>query len=54
MARRIELALNRDRAGVLLVGDGDQVDARIARSPLRSLSPEVDLFELVSETRVVE
>ena len=31
-----------------------QVDARVAGAALRPLAPEVDLFELVSETRVVE
>lgn len=53
MARCVELALNRDGAGVLLVGDRDEVDASVTRAVLRPLSPQVDLFELVSETRVM-
>ena len=54
MARRVELALNRDGAGVLLVGDRNQVDACVTGAALRPLAPEVDLFELVSESSVME
>ena len=54
MARCVELALNRDGAGVLLVGDRDQVDACVTGAAPRPFAPEVDLFELVSETRVME
>ena len=54
MARRVELAQNRDRTRVLLVGDRDQVDARVTGAALRPLAPQIDLFELVSETRVME
>ena len=54
MARSVELALNRDRTGVLLVGDRDEVDASVTGAALRPLAPQVDLFELVRETRIME
>ena len=54
MARCVELTLNRDRTGVLLVGDRNQVDACVSGAALRPLSPQIDLFELVSETCVME
>ena len=50
----VELALNGDRACVLVDGDRHQVDARVARAALRPLAPQVDLLELVRETRVME
>ena len=54
MPQRVELALNRDRACVFVDRDRHQVDARIARAALRPLAPQVDLLELVRETRIVE
>ena len=54
MTQRVELALNRDRACVLVDGDRHQVNARVARTTLRPLTPQVDLLELVRETRIVE
>ena len=54
MARRVELTLNRDGTGVLLVGDRDQVDASVTGAARRPLAPQIDLFKLVSETRVME
>ena len=53
MARRVELTLNRDGASALLVGDSNQVNARVASAALRPVAPQIDLFELVSETRVM-
>ena len=54
MTQRVELALNRDRASVFVDRDRHQVNARVARATLRPLAPQVDLLELVRETRVVE
>ena len=54
VTQRVELALNRDRACAWVDGDRHQVDARITRAALRPLAPEVDLLELVRETRVME
>ena len=34
--------------------DSRQVDARVARAALGPLTPQVDILELVRETRVVE
>lgn len=54
MPQRVELALDRDRARVFVDRDRHQVDTRVARAALRPLGPQVDLLELVRETRVVE
>ena len=54
MPQRVELALDGDRARVFVDRDRHQVDARVARAALRPLAPQVDLLELVRETRVVE
>ena len=52
--QRVELALNRDRACVFVDRDRHQVNARVARTTLGPLTPQVDLLELVRETRIVE
>ena len=54
MPQRVELALNRDRACIFVDRDRHQVDAGVARAALGPLTPQVDLLELVRETRVVE
>ena len=54
MTQRVELALDGDRACVFVDRDRHQVDARVARTTLGPLTPQVDLLELVGETRVVE
>ena len=54
VTQRVELALNRDRACVFVDGDRHQVNTRVARAALRPLAPQVDLLELVCETRIVE
>ena len=54
VTQRVELALNRDRTLSVADGDRHQIDASVARAALRPLAPQVDLLELVRETRVME
>ena len=54
VTQRVELALDGDRACVFVDRDRHQVDTRVARATLGPLTPQVDLLELVRETRVVE
>ena len=54
VTQRVELALDGHRTLAVADRDRHQIDARVARATLGPLALQVDLLELVRETRVVE
>ena len=54
VTRGVELTLNRYQASVFIGRNSHQINASITSLALRPLTPQVNLFELVSKTRIVK